>query len=47
MALFQLWNNNRFPDEFYINRNEVMQFSRIGSKTTYHRCIKELTIGNI
>ena len=43
MALFQLWNNNRFPDVFYINRNEVMQFSRIGSKTTYHRCIKELT----
>ena len=43
MALFQLWNNNRFPDEFYINREEVMKFSRIGSKTTYHRCIKELT----
>ena len=43
MALFQLWNNNRFPDEFYINREEVMKFSRIGSKTTYHRCIRELT----
>ena len=43
LALFQLWNHNRFPEEFYINRSEVMQFSRIGSKTTYHRCIKELS----
>ena len=42
-ALFQLWNNNRFPDEFYINREEVMRFSKIGSKSTYHRCIKELS----
>ena len=43
IALFQLWNQNRFPEEFYINRSEVMQFSRIGSKTTYHRCIRELS----
>ncbi len=42
VALFQLWNNYHFPIEFYINREEAMQFSKIGSKTTYHRCIKEL-----
>ena len=42
MALFQLWNTNRFPREFFINRSEVMQLSKIGSKSTYHRCIKEL-----
>ncbi|MGO3718597.1 MAG: hypothetical protein ACTJGD_04645 [Mesonia hippocampi] len=42
MALFQLWNNYHFPTEFYINREEAMRFSKIGSKTTYHRCIKEL-----
>ncbi|MBO0356193.1 MULTISPECIES: hypothetical protein [Flagellimonas] len=42
VALFQLWNNYHFPDNFHINREEVMQFSKIGSKTTYHRCIKEL-----
>jgi len=42
MALFQLWNINRFPKEFFINRDEVMQLSKIGSKSTYHRCIKEL-----
>ena len=42
MALFQIWNNNRFAEEFYVNRDEVMSFSKIGSNTTYHRCIKEL-----
>ena len=42
VALFQLWNNYHFPNDFYVNRDEVMQYSKIGSKTTYHRCIKEL-----
>ncbi len=42
IALFQLWNLNRFLEEFFINRDEVMQLSKIGSKSTYHRCIKEL-----
>ena len=43
IGLFQLWNYNRFPEEFYINREEIMKFSKIGSNTTYHRCIKELS----
>ncbi|TYP97460.1 hypothetical protein C7447_104146 [Tenacibaculum adriaticum] len=43
IALFQLWNLNRFLEEFYINRDEVMQLSKIGSKSTYHRCVKELS----
>lgn len=43
IALFQFWNLYHFPDEFYINRQEVMRFSKIGSKTTYHRCIKDLS----
>ena len=43
MALFQLWNFNRFPKDFFINREEVMVLSKIGSKTTYHKCIKELS----
>lgn len=42
MALFQIWNINRFPDLFFINREEVMQRSKIGSKATYHRCLKNL-----
>lgn len=42
MAIFQFWNINRFPDVFYINREEVMQLSKIGSKATYHRCLRNL-----
>jgi len=42
MALFQFWNINRFPEEFYINRQEIMQLSKIGSKATYHRCLKQM-----
>ncbi|MGS2763814.1 hypothetical protein [Sinomicrobium sp. M5D2P9] len=43
VALFQLWNINFFKDGFYINREEVMELAKIGSKSTYHRCIKELS----
>ena len=43
MALFQYWNINRFPKEFYIDRQEIMQLSKIGSKPTYHRCLKQMT----
>ncbi|MCK0135889.1 hypothetical protein [Arenibacter sp. S6351L] len=42
MALFQYWNINRFPEEFYINREEVMAMAKIGSKATYHRCLRRL-----
>lgn len=42
MALFYLWNVNYFRDSFFVNRDDVMQLSKIGSRTTYHRCIKEL-----
>lgn len=41
-ALFYLWNTNFFRDVFYINRDDVMKLSKIGSRTTYHRCIREL-----
>ncbi|XCF04816.1 hypothetical protein ABI125_08750 [Tamlana crocina] len=46
MALFQCWNSNYFRDEFYINREEVMHLSKIGSTATYHKCIKELSHWN-
>lgn len=42
MALFQYWNINRFPEVFFINREEVMQMAKIGSKATYHRCLRNL-----
>lgn len=33
---------NRFQNPFRTNREEVMLLSKIGSKNTYHRCVKEL-----
>lgn len=43
VALFQLWNSYHFPESFHINREEAMRYSKIGSRATYHRCIKELS----
>lgn len=42
MALFQEWNSNRFPEYFFIDRRNIMQLAKIGSRVTYHRCLKEL-----
>tara|TARA_R110002096_G_scaffold221459_1_gene410289 strand:+ start:2833 stop:3501 length:669 start_codon:yes stop_codon:yes gene_type:complete len=46
MALFQEWNSSRFADEFYVNRRDLMQASKIGSKSTYHRCVTDLDSWN-
>ena len=42
MALFQYWNFNRFQNPFPIYRDNMMKQSKIGSKNTYHKCIKDL-----
>lgn len=43
LALFQFWNLNRFENPISLNRSEAMRVSKIGSKSTYHRCINELS----
>lgn len=42
MAMFQYWNAYRFQNPFPVSRDNMMQLSKIGSKNTYHKCIKEL-----
>ncbi len=42
IALFQFWNYNRFQNPFSIIREEVMGITGIGSKNTYHKCMKEI-----
>lgn len=42
LALFQYWNLARFKNPVSISRDEIMRLSKIGSKVTYHRCIKDL-----
>ena len=43
MAIFQLWNQNRFQNPISISRDELMRISKIASTATYHKCIKDLT----
>lgn len=42
LALFQYWNYNRFQNPFIVYRENIMQLSKIGSRNTYHKCIREL-----
>lgn len=42
LALFQYWNFNRFQNPFPVYRHDIMQLCKIGSKNTYHKCVKEL-----
>ena len=42
LALFQLWNTEHFPKSFIIMRQEVMQLSKVTSKSSYHRCLNQL-----
>ena len=43
MAIFQLWNQNRFQNPIGITRDELMRISKIASSATYHKCMKDLT----
>jgi DNA polymerase III alpha subunit (gram-positive type) len=42
MSLFQFWNCNRFRNPISISRDEIMRISKISSKATYHKCLKNL-----
>jgi hypothetical protein len=41
-TLFQFWNLNRFQNPMSIARSEIMLVSKIGSKSTYTKLLKEL-----
>lgn len=41
-ALVHLWNLHRFPEMFFLHRQDAMDLAKIGSRTTYHKCLREL-----
>jgi hypothetical protein len=41
-ALFQLWNINRFENPISVNRSHMLKFSKIGSYTTFYKCMYDL-----
>jgi hypothetical protein len=42
IALFQFWNIKRFTNPIHISREETMRLSKISSKATYHKCMRDL-----
>ncbi|WP_068472084.1 hypothetical protein [Saccharicrinis aurantiacus] len=44
LALFRIWNRNRFVNPITITRLEMMQMSKIGSPNTYSKILKELQL---
>lgn len=42
MALFQTWNQSRFPKYIQIIRDDMMHLSKINSKATYHKAMAYL-----
>ncbi len=43
IALFQIWNYRRFENPISIAREDVMHLSKIGSRTTYLKCMNDLS----
>lgn len=46
LALFQYWNINRFCPNFSTSRAELMQLSKVKSKSTYSKCLNDLSKWN-
>ncbi|EPH12288.1 hypothetical protein HMPREF9713_01129 [Myroides odoratimimus CCUG 12700] len=42
IALFQLWNQSRFLPSFIINKPELMNLCKMGSKTSYSNCMSDM-----
>jgi hypothetical protein len=42
MVLFQYWSMQRYNNTVCVKRQDLMRLSKIKSKVTYHKCIKEL-----
>lgn len=43
-TVFQLWNKSRWQNPLSVKREEVMWLAKVGSVTTYTRCMKQLHV---
>lgn len=41
-AILMLWEQNNKTNPLTIDREDIMQLSKINSKVTYHKCLKHL-----
>ena len=44
MALFFYWQLNDDHMPFKVSRKQLMQFSKIQSTATYHKCVREMIV---
>jgi len=42
IVLYHYWFSNQFENPIHITRAEVMKKSKVSSKATYHKCIRDL-----
>jgi len=42
VALFQQWNNAHFPASLMLMRDELMDASHVGNRSTYVKCLRDL-----
>lgn len=43
MALVYCWKRNDYQVPFQISRKTIMEFAKIKSTATYHKCIQEMS----
>ena len=41
-ALFVVWQKDGFQNPFPVSRKSLMAYSRIASRATYHKCMRDL-----
>jgi hypothetical protein len=47
VALFTVWNENRFKNPFYVTKERLLKISAIKSRTTFYSAIKKLQLLNL
>ena len=45
MAFFQRWQANQFKNPIVFTSREIMPLAKIDSRTTFHRCLRDLVEG--
>lgn len=42
VSIYSIYESNNYANHFQVSRRKLMQLSKIHSKTTYHKCLKDL-----
>jgi len=42
VSIYSVYESNNYASQFQVSRRRLMQLSKIQSKATYHKCLKDL-----